>query len=92
VGDYEECENGRKIQFKVQDDGGTYNVYSRILDGNSNLVQDWTETNLTGVDNAPIACRESVSTNGGPAWRIGVLHSVGGSLLTRYSQDCVNFT
>ncbi len=89
VGDFEEGANGLRWFFKVQDDGGAYNVYGRILDAQLNVVRDWTLTSVTGIDNAPLACRESSVADG--SWRIGLYYTVGGVETVKFSQDGLAF-
>lgn len=92
TGDFDEGANGLRWLFKVDtpDGGATYAVYRRLLDSQLNLVQDWTMTNLTGIDNQPIACRESHGSDG--SWRIGVLYSVGGAETLKFAPDGIHFT
>jgi len=91
-GDFEEGANGLRWLFKVDtpDGGSTYAVYNRLLDAQLNVIRDWTETNVTGVDNAPIACRESPVSDG--SWRIGLLFSLSGVETILFSEDGLNFS
>ncbi len=90
VGDFEEGANGLRWFFKVQNDSGTYNVYGRVLDSQLNVVRDWTITNVTGIDNAPLACRESPVADG--SWRIGLYYTIGGVETVKFSQDGLAFS
>jgi len=92
VGDYEEGANGLRWFFKVDtpDSGTTYNVYNRVLDAQLNVLRDWTITTVTGIDNAPIACRESPAADG--SWRIGLFYSIGGADTVKFSNDGLHFT
>jgi hypothetical protein len=91
VGDFVIADNGTQWLFKVQDDGGTYNVYNQVLDAQNNVIRDWTITSVTGIDNTGIACRDSIGQIGGsgaPAsWRVGLFYATGGTPTTQYSSD-----
>ena len=91
VGDFEECKDGRKIEFKLVINGATYDVWAQILDNNLNVITAWAITNLTSVDNEPIACRESIDNSVSAVWRIGLMHVVSGSVTARWSNDAYNF-
>ena len=54
-----------------------------------NVLRDWTITNVTGIDNAPIAGRESPAADG--SWRIGLFYSSGGAGVVKFSNDGLNF-
>jgi len=92
IGDFEEGANGLRWFFNLQspDSGSTWNIWGRLLDAQLNVVRDWTITNLTGVDNAPIAVRESPGNDG--SWRIGLFYSTGGSPTVAFSFDGLNFS
>lgn len=94
LGDFDEgaVSGALKWLFKLlsSDGGTTWDVWMRLLDNQLNVVQDWQITNLTGVDESPIAVRESLDTNG--AWRIGVMHFVSASVVTKYAPDGVTFS
>ena len=91
VGDFEEGANGLRWFYKVDspDGGTTHNIYNRLLDARLNVLRDWTITNVTGIDNAPIACRESPAADG--SWRIGLFYSSGGAGVVKFSNDGLNF-
>jgi len=91
TGDFEEGANGLRWLFKVDtpDGGTTYDVYNKLLDSQLNVIRDWTVTNVTGVDNAPIACRESPAADG--SWRIGLLFSQSATEVIRFSEDGLSF-
>ncbi|MDR3691177.1 MAG: hypothetical protein P4L46_17480 [Fimbriimonas sp.] len=91
IGDYEEGAGGLRWFYKLQspDGGATWNVWNRVLDAQLNVVRDWTETNVTGVDGEPIAVRESPGPDG--AWRIGLCYSIGGALTVSFSFDGLTF-
>jgi hypothetical protein len=90
VGDFEEGADGSRWFFKLQADGSSYNVYCRLLGAGLEVVRDWTITSVTGIDNAPIACRESPVADG--SWRIGLYYTVGGVETVKFSQDGLNFS
>jgi hypothetical protein len=90
VGDFEEGANGLRWFYKVQDDTGVYNVYNKVLDSQFNVVRNWTITNVTGIDNAPLACRESPVADG--SWRIGLFYTVGGVETILFSKDGLTFS
>jgi len=91
TGDFDEGANGLRWLFKVDtpDGGVTFDVYGKLLDSQLNVVRDWTVTTVTGVDNAPIACRESPASDG--SWRIGLLFSLSGAETIRFSEDGISF-
>lgn len=89
VGDFDEGSNGLRWFFKVVGTG-PYDIWGQLMDSQLNIVRAWTITNLTGVDNAPIACRESPASDG--SWRIGVFYSLGGVETVKFSPDGLTFT
>lgn len=92
IGDFDEGANGLRWLYKVDtpDGGTTYDVYNRLLDAQLNVLRDWTVTNVTGVDNAPIACRESPASDG--SWRVGLFFSSGGVETLMFSEDGIAFS
>ena len=91
-GDFEEGANGIRWFFKVlsSDGGVTYDIWSKVLDAQLNVIQAWTITNITGIDNEPIACRES--PNFDASWKIGLLYSLAGAPNVKFSPDGLTFT
>jgi len=91
VGDFDEGLDGLRWFFKlVPGSGSTYDVWNQVLDAQLNVVRGWTITNVTGVDDAPIACRESAGSDG--SWRIGLWYSVGGVANVKFAPDGLNFS
>ena len=90
IGDFEEGANGLRWFFKIQDDSGVYNVYGRLMDAQLHVVRDWAITNVTSIDNQPIACRESPVSDG--SWRIGLLFSLAGVETILFSNDGLIFS
>lgn len=68
--------------------GGT--VFGQQFDGQMNQVGTEFTTNLTGLDDKPIAARSSVGSGG--ELRIGIQHNVGGSLVFKTSRDGKTFS
>jgi hypothetical protein len=90
-GDYDEGANGLKWDFKLMpNSSGSSDVWSQIRDAQLAVVRAWWMTTLTGVDEAPIAVRESYASDG--AWRIGVGYFVGGVFTVKYSSDGISFS
>lgn len=91
VGDYEESATGIKWFYKVDtpDSGVTWNIYRKILDSKLNVLSNWTITNLTGIDDAPIAVREGLDEHGG--WRMGIQFFLAGALTNQYAPDGLTF-
>ena len=92
LGDFEETKNGVKWDFKIlsSDGGTTYDVWSQLRDNALNVLQAWTITNVTGIDNAGLATRESLDPTG--AWRIGLFYFVGGVPTVKYSPNGLAFS
>ncbi len=92
VGDFEEGANGIRWFYKLlsSDGGTTFDIWGKVLDAQLNVVQDWTLTDLTGVDNAPIAVRESPGFDG--SWRIGLLYSASSVPTVKFSLDGLHFS
>jgi len=89
LGDYDEGRNGLRWFYQVVG-SGPYDIYRTLLDPQLNVVEASTITNLTGVDNAPIAVRESYDSSG--SWRIGIYYSTGGSDTFALSSDGLTFS
>lgn len=89
IGDYDEGYNGIRWFYKVVSAGGGYNITCTVLDSQLGTVRAETTTNLTGVDNAPIAVRESYSPEG--AWRMGIYYSIGGVETFKLAPDGLTF-
>jgi hypothetical protein len=92
IGDFEEGANGLRWFYKVlsSDGGATFDVWHQLRDARLNVLRAWTITNVTGVDNEPIAVRESPNANG--SWKIGLFCSRGGSPSILFSSDGLNFS
>ena len=90
IGDDCETAHGLKYFFELRAGAGaTFDVWVKALDNQLATVRGWTATNLTAVDEAPIACGES--TEGQSAWRIAVNYYLGGALTFKTSPDVITF-
>jgi hypothetical protein len=65
-------------------------VYTRAYDARNNALYAEQTTNLTGLDNSEIDTRYSVGEDGKAI--IGLIHSVGGALIFKTSQDGITFS
>lgn len=92
IGDFEEGANGLRWFFKVlsSDGGTTFDIWGKLMDSQLNVIRNWTITNVTGIDNEPIACREAPGQDG--SWRIGLFYSLGGVPTVKFSPDGLTFT
>ena len=90
IGDFEEGANGLRWFFKLVASGPNYDVWGKLMDSQLNVIRGWTITNVTGVDNEPIACREAPGQDG--SWRIGLFYSIGGVPTVKFAPDGLTFT
>ena len=85
--DFEWTASGLLYLYWSESDG---NIYRAVYDNSLNSRKTRAATNISGVINAPIACRESKKGTGG--WRIGLLYTDSGGLEFETAQDGVTFS
>lgn len=92
--DFNESDSGIRTFFWLQPTtsgpAGTYDVWSAIYDQSLTAVRAAAVTNITGIDNQPIACRSSVGNGGSNL--IGLFYSSGGTLETKWAPDALTFS
>lgn len=74
---------GNNVMYGIRLSGGT--VYVKAFDAQGNLLGSEKTSNLTGLDDAPIAAETSVGSGGES--RLHVLYTIGGSLTVKTSID-----
>jgi hypothetical protein len=74
---------GNNVMYGIRLSGGT--VYVKAFDGQGNALGSEKTSNLTGLDDAPIAAETSVGSGGES--RLHVLYTIGGSLTVKTSLD-----
>jgi hypothetical protein len=91
IGDFDEDDNGIRWFFKVlsSDGGSTFDIWNKIVDKQLNVIQDWTITELTGVDDTLCAVRCSTGTDGSK--RVGVFYSLSGAPTAKYAYNGLVF-